>query len=302
MAEDSEFYKNIIDNLYDGVYFVDRERVITYWNRGAERITGYIAHQVIGRSCRDNLLNHVSAKGIQLCQTQCPLAGCMTDGKTREADLFLHHADGHRLPVLVRASPLRDSEGRIIGAVETFSCDRGITTVRQELLDLRRTVQTDTLTGIGSRLFLEGRLHAAIAESQHRKDAGAGLLFLDIDHFKQFNDIYGHEVGDKVLRMVSSTLSHSMRRTDVVGRWGGEEFIAIAYAVASEKGLRITAEKLRMLVEYSRLDLAEVNLSVTVSIGATLILPTDTPESVINRADGLMYQSKQAGRNRITVG
>lgn len=135
MPEDKDFYKELLDNLYDGVYFVDRERLITYWNNGAERITGYKSNQVIGHSCRDNLLNHVTANGIQLCDAQCPLAACMEDGIVREADVFLHHADGHRVPVLVRAAPLRDAQGNIFGAVETFSSDAGAIAVRQQLRD-----------------------------------------------------------------------------------------------------------------------------------------------------------------------
>src|SRR6478672_12515562 len=89
----NELYKDVIDNLYDGVYFVDRDRVITYWNNGAERITGYKRKDVIGRSCRDNLLNHVTAAGVQLCLGRCPLAACMEDGIPKEAEVFLHHAD-----------------------------------------------------------------------------------------------------------------------------------------------------------------------------------------------------------------
>src|SRR5512146_1588532 len=104
MPDEKDFYKDIIDNLYDGIYFVDRDRVITYWNKGAERITGYSSTQTIGRSCRDNLLNHVTASGIQLCQNHCPLAAVMEDGKEREVEVFLHHANGHRLPVAIRAA------------------------------------------------------------------------------------------------------------------------------------------------------------------------------------------------------
>ena len=107
MPEEKNFYKDIIDNLYDGIYFVDRDRVITYWNKGAERITGYSPAQTIGRSCRDNLLNHVTASGVQLCQNHCPLAAVMEDGREREVEVFLHHAQGHRLPVMIRATGSR---------------------------------------------------------------------------------------------------------------------------------------------------------------------------------------------------
>lgn len=301
MLPNQDFYKNLLDNLYDGVYFVDRQRVITYWNKGAERITGYEGKQVIGRSCSDNLLNHVTANGTQLCRGQCPLAACMNDGVPREVEVFLHHADGHRLPVLVRAAPVRDAEGNITGAVETFSGDLGALTVRQQLRELRHTATTDAVTGIGNRLFLEGRLRALVAEFEHRGGAG-GVLFADIDKFKEVNDSSGHEAGDRVLRMVAATLKHNLRDSDVVGRWGGEEFLAILYGVASLEDIEKVCEKVRALVETSRLDLADRSLTVTVSIGATVPRAGDTPESIVRRADEMMYRSKQAGRNRVTVG
>jgi diguanylate cyclase (GGDEF)-like protein/PAS domain S-box-containing protein len=301
MPDDKDFYKDILDNLYDGVYFVDRERSITYWNKGAERITGYKSSQVIGHSCRDNLLNHVTANGVQLCTDGCPLAACMQDGNVREADVFLHHADGQRIPVLVRAAAMRDEQGNIIGAVETFSSDSGLTTVRQELRQLRHTTRTDPLTRIGNRAYLDGRLRALIAEYANQA-GGAAILFMDIDHFKQVNDSHGHEAGDKVLRMVAKTLEQNLRKSDAVGRWGGEEFLAILYDAATPELLKTIAEKLRTLVEFSRLDQESSSLNVTISIGATILQPGDSPESIVRRADELMYQSKQAGRNRISVG
>ncbi len=220
MFEDEQFYKDIIDNLYDGVYFTDRERVIRYWNKGAERITGYTSQQVVGRACRDNLLNHVSANGVQLCQNLCPLVACMEAGEPQEAEVFLHHAEGYRVPVLVRVAPLRDAEGNVRGAVEIFSKDVGGMAVRRELHELRRTVKTDKLTGVSNRQYLEERLHGVIAELEHQNST-AGLLFIDIDHFKRLNDTYGHDVGDKALRMVAATLRHNLREVDTVGRWGG---------------------------------------------------------------------------------
>ena len=113
MPDKNDFYKEIIDNLYDGVYFVDRDRVITYWNKGAERITGYSAKQAVGRACRDNLLNHVTANGVELCKNNCPMAAVMEDGNPREAEVYLHHKDGHRVPIIVRATVLRDDAGKV---------------------------------------------------------------------------------------------------------------------------------------------------------------------------------------------
>ena len=301
MSDENDFYKNIIDNLYDGIYFVDRDRVITYWNKGAERITGYSSEQTVGRACRDNLLNHVTANGVQLCMTNCPLAAVMQDGHEREAEVFLHHADGHRLPVVVRATAMRDSSGNIIGAVETFSNNTDVVDARRRVQELRQAAMTDPLTGISNRRYLQGRLNAVIAQFKNNS-AGAGLLFMDVDQFKQFNDSYGHNTGDNVLRMVAKTMRHSLRATDTVGRWGSEEFIAILNEVQYESALQAAADKVRAQVEHSRLDVDGLGLAVTISIGGTLLLPNDTYDSFVARADALMYKSKQAGRNRVTVG
>ena len=301
MSEENNFYRELIDNLYDGVYFVDKDRVITYWNKGAERITGYASDQAVGRCCRDGMLNHVTASGVELCQEHCPLAAVMKDGAPREAEVYLHHADGHRVPVLVRGTALRDPEGKIVGAIESFSSNTSAVAARQKLHEMRRVAFSDALTGIGNRKHLEGRLSATLAEFQENS-TNAGLLFIDVDNFKGFNDTHGHEVGDKVLQMVASTLQHALRSTDTTGRWGGEEFVAIVYGVPDGQTLFKVAEKLRLLVEHSSLSLGERSLAVTVSIGGTIVVPGDTAETLVRRADELMYQSKRAGRNKTTIG
>ena len=301
MPDDAAFYREILDNLHDGVYFVDRERVVTYWNRGAQRISGYSSEEMLGHSCSDHLLNHVTADGEPLCQTQCPLAACMEDGEAREAEVFLHHANGHRVPVLVRGAPLQDASGTIVGAVETFSGNAAVWAARAEVRELRDKTQRDAVTGVASRGYMEGRLRAVVAEYEGREPC-AGLIFADVDHFKGFNDAYGHEVGDRVLQMVASTLEANVRREDVVGRWGGEEFVILLRETRSHDGLAGLAEKLRALVAASRLDVDGRSLSVSISSGATLLRASDSPGSLVRRADQLMYESKAAGRDRTTVG
>ena len=124
---------------------------------------------------------------------------------------------------------------------------------------------------------------------------------MDIDQFKNVNDTYGHSIGDKVLSMVANTFRDTLRSTDTIGRWGGEEFVAIVYDIFDKMTLFAIAEKLRKLIEASHLDEEGHRVAVTISVGATCLSPHDTPESIIERADRLMYQSKQAGRNAVTV-
>ena len=124
---------------------------------------------------------------------------------------------------------------------------------------------------------------------------------MDIDHFKRVNDSYGHETGDTVLKMVAQTMAHNIRSFDVIGRWGGEEFLIILANITKNQ-LQTVAEKLRILVEHSTLNIGDAKISVTISIGATMAQKKDTVESIVKRADLLMYKSKGKGRNTVTIG
>jgi len=294
-----QFHKSLLDNLYDGVYFVDRERLISYWNKGAERITGYSEGDMVGKFCYNNILDHVSDDGQHLCKKGCPLLATIQDGKPREAEVNLRHAEGYRVPVLVRTSPIYDDQNTVIGAVEVFSNNQSLSKMKRRVNELEKDIFHDPLTGAGNRKFLEIKINTAILEyNQHQ--IPFGLLFLDIDHFKTINDTYGHLEGDHVLRNTAKNLSGHLRGTDIYGRWGGEEFIALLYNINKESLSRIT-EKLCALIASSAITVNGEKISVSVSIGATLVRKTDTMTSIIERADQLMYQSKQNGRNQVTL-
>jgi len=291
-------FKVILDSLYDGVYVVDRERRIEYWNQGAERVTGLRQEQVVGRSCFDNLLMHVDEAGRMLCHGECPLAKAMADGQPREQQIYLHHADGHRVPVLVRVAPLRNDAGEIVGAVEIFSDNSSMRSALDRVQELHEAVIRDPLTGVGSRRLIEARLQSTVSE-RRRYGLTAGVLVIDLDHFKQVNDERGHDAGDRVLATVARTLRLNLRETDDLGRWGGEEFVAVVGHVDGSQ-LTALAHKLRELVARSTVETAKGPLSVTVSIGATMLRDGDTAESAFKRADEALYESKSEGRNRVT--
>lgn len=119
--KDGEFCKQLMDNLHDAVYCLDRQRRITYWNKAAEKLTGYSAKEVLGTKCSDNILVHVDDSGCQLCKDECPASHAMVSGVPHCQDVFFCHKLGHRVPVSVRASSLFDDQGRISGVVEVFS-------------------------------------------------------------------------------------------------------------------------------------------------------------------------------------
>ncbi len=267
---------------------------ITYWSTAAERLTGFSAADVVGRRCRDGVLNHLDRSGRSLCIDRCPLRSTIVDGEDRQAHVLMHHADGHLQPVHVRARALRDPAGKIVGAVETFSDETSVIQVRQRMRDLEAASLTDALTGVSNRRGLMEALDRLLPPREHRP---TGLLFIDIDHFKAVNDTHGHLVGDQVIRAVATTLAMVCRSTDHIARFGGEEFVVLLVDIHPSH-LTSAADRLRVLVGENRIVGPLGPVQVRVSIGATDMRADDTPETLLRRADGLLYQAKNLGRDQ----
>ncbi|MHB8895491.1 MAG: sensor domain-containing diguanylate cyclase [Candidatus Geothermincolia bacterium] len=295
-----DVFREIIDQIGDGVYIVDRDRRIVYWNKGAEEISGFPAAEVIGRRCRDNILVHVDERARPLCFGNCPAETAMREASVVESDVFLHHKAGHRVPIHVRVSPFRSPAGEVVGGIEIFSDNRARLEAQARIEELERLSLLDPLTGIGNRRHAEAYLESRLSEYR-RYGWEFGLAFFDIDHFKLVNDTFGHEAGDRVLKMVALTARNSIRTADIASRWGGEEFTAVIQKVDGVILQEIT-DTMRRLVQESSIDEGGRRVAVTVSVGCTLAVPSDTVESIVARADGLMYASKEAGRNRVTFG
>jgi diguanylate cyclase (GGDEF)-like protein/PAS domain S-box-containing protein len=294
-----DLYPAILGSIHEGVYFVDTERKITFWNKGAERITGYTEAEVVGSFCNENILRHVTDTGLHLCLNGCPLHQTLLDGKQRESFVYLHHKSGHQVPVQIRVIPMLD-EGVVIGAVEIFNDTHELRELEANLENLKVLAMKDQLTSLANRRYTEIFLDAKMQELD-KLGIPFGIAFMDIDKFKVFNDTYGHEVGDQVLKMVSKTIGGIIRATDLIGRWGGEEFVAI-FSGVNEKELWMLSEKIRMLVENSALEIEGKELQVSISLGCTVVTEKCSLESAVKKADDLMYESKEKGRNRTTIG
>lgn len=293
-------YEKLLENLFDGVYYVDMERKITFWNSAAERITGFGKKEIKGHFCADNILRHIDETGKNLCLSGCPLAETLKDGKIREINAWLHHKEGHRVPVSIRVSPVKNEKGEITGAVEIFSDNSTRLQILQEMEQLKSEIYTDSLTQISNRKFGEMSLGTKLYAIE-QYNIPVGVIFFDVDRFKQFNDSYGHDIGDRVLIMVGKTVTNILRKLDIVCRWGGEEFVVIVSNIDRKILLKIS-EKIRVFIKKSFIMADNEKLTVTVSIGGTLLQREDTIETVIKRADTLMYMSKQGGRDRVTLG
>lgn len=295
----SRIYDTVLDNMQEGVYFVNRERKITFWNDGAEQLSGYSASDAVGRCCQENFLGHVDKSGRPLCLTGCPLTRVIQDGQPRTAEFYLRHRQGHRVPVNVRVMPMKDSQGLVIGAVEVFSHGDAEYSEKR-VTELEHIAFRDGLTNLPNRRYLQMKVEQALQEHQ-QFDRRYGLVMVDLDGFKKVNDTHGHNLGDTLLKTVAKTLVAGQRKSDIIGRWGGEEFLLVMPDLEAI-GLGESAERCRVMIEQSSVAAGDVSVNVTASIGATVLSHDDTPESALGRVDELMYQSKRSGGNQSTAG
>ena len=170
--------------------------------------------------------------------------------------------------------------------------------LRTRNAELDRVSRIDMLTNIYNRRHLDEHLRQVISAAR-RRDRTVGVLIVDIDHFKEVNDERGHLAGDVVLREVAARLQQAMRTEDALGRWGGEEFLAVLTDTPPE-GIRIMAERLRQVIAAAPFILDDGSrIRVTVSVGHTN--GTEDAEVLVHRADDALYVAKGEGRNRVAA-
>lgn len=289
-------FDRIFKHFNEGVYLVDKNRKILYYNEAAEHFSGFDRHYVTGRHCFDNIFNHMAEDGTLLCFNGCPLHRSIQENIDTEGYVYLRHKDGFRLKVHVKTMPILEN-GEIVGALEVFSPMIPQEETNQTIHFYKQQLLMDPLTKVHNRKILEtGDPLLDLDQSDMQR---MGVIFIDIDNFKSYNDTYGHDLGDQILINIAKTLTNSISMNDLVIRYGGEEFLILSPDSSKEK-VTILAEKIRLLVENTKIEKDQLSLNYQISLGATLRHYKEPLVAAINRADQAMYKSKFMGKNRVT--
>lgn len=174
----------VLDTIFDGVYVVDTERRIVFWNTGAEELTGFSREEVLGHRCSDDILNHIDEDGNLLCTEGCPIAATLKTGETLELKVYPRRKSGGRIPVMTHVSPIRDHEGKIVGAIEVF---RDISK-EEELRVLQEKFETLIRKYVSAATFDEVMEQARSGEQAAARIRDLTVLYLDVVGFTPFSE------------------------------------------------------------------------------------------------------------------
>lgn len=280
-VEDPEVWRSVLENLPAGVCAIDAAKKIVLWSDGAEEITGYKRYEVIGHSCVAETLLHCDQPGCEFCGETCPLACAMKSAQGTEAVGFMHHKAGHEIPVRLRAVPVRNAHGSIVGAVEIFeNQQQAIPDNREESLNFPGCV--DEETGVASHLMMQSHLRETLgtfAEVQ----VPFGVLCFRLEGIEHFRASFGPAAAKVLLGVAARTLEGSLWKTDFVGRWSDDQFLVILNG-CREDGLGSVRERLRHMMANNAIEWWGERRSLPVFIGQAMAQAGDTIESLMARA------------------
>lgn len=287
-------YRLLVENAWDVVWTTAVDGKVTYISPAIERLRGVTAEETMRQSL-DEFYPPDSAESIRKYFRRALAAaqdGAELPPFRLEHEFF--HRDGSRVPAEMQVIPHLDEDGRVL---EILGVTRDITERKKFESELRRLAVTDPVTGVWNRRHGEELISADLSTA-HEDGHPLSLLMLDVDEFKTVNDTRGHQAGDRVLVEIGRRLAAVCRDTDMVARWGGEEFVILLRDCALQDGLKI-AEEIRATIADTPFMDAGV---VTVSIGVAEAHPDDDLTSWVVRADEALYEAKRAGRNTVRAG
>lgn len=292
----AEERQQLLSALGEGVYGVDTEGRCTFVNPAALAMLGFAAEELLERDLHA-LTHHHRKDGEPYPYGECPIFQTLLDGQVRRQEEWFYRKDGTGFPVELTVAPTGGGEVPT-GAVVVF---RDIGERKEMEAELQAQAITDVLTGLPNRRHFLLVLTQEIARLRRYGDPPSTLLMLDLDHFKQVNDNYGHSAGDAVLRQFADLVRDNLRKTDEAGRLGGEEFVILLYGTPGQGGVEF-AERLREAFHSLPLEVDGRLIRASVSIGVTELSSADgRPEDVLARADVALYRAKANGRNRVEL-
>ncbi|MEX2140861.1 MAG: diguanylate cyclase [Pirellulales bacterium] len=290
------FQQRLLDNMYDAVIFVDANRQITLWNRGAERLTGLESASAYQRVFEAELIQLRNERGELCVGEDCPASTALRTCMQSVGRFLVRDRDGRDIMVDAQSIPVVGDDGMPHGVAIVLHDASGQVSLEERCLNLHQKATRDPLTQLSNRAEFD-RVLALFVNVHLERRMPCSLIITDIDRFKQINDHYGHQAGDEAIKSFAQLLKAHCKAGDLAARYGGEEFVLLC-ANCNNSAAAERAEALRRLLgALPQSELA--GAAITASFGVTELQPGDTPETMLRRADRALLLAKDTGRNKV---
>ncbi len=291
----SQWNALLLNSAGEGIYGMDKDGNCTFVNPAALNILGFDRSEVLGK--RQHQVFHYHYKdGSPYPAEDCPIYQTLHDGIPRKVEDTFIRKNGELFPVQISATPIHENDV-LVGVEVVFQDISHRKKLEEELMHL---ATTDPLTGVANRRKLIEQLGMELARTR-RSGESAAFLMVDIDHFKNVNDTFGHAAGDTVIQHLADLSRLRLRRIDLFGRLGGEEFGVLLPNTSGAEAMQF-AESFRRYVAETPAQSSKGEIPFTISIGVATLEPFDeAPDSVLARADVALYRAKDLGRNRVEL-
>ncbi len=297
IVRQQKFQRAILEHIQDGIVACNARGQLTMFNRAGREIHGCDLARVPRKEWANYYQLYQPDGETLLTTDEIPLVRAFQGQDVRNQEMVVQSRNGDKRELRVNGQAMYDNDGSKIGAVVSL---HDITDLNKARKKLHHLAYHDDLTGLANRRLFHDLLKQDISRAGRNREKTA-VLFLDLDNFKQVNDRYGHQAGDRLLIELAASLRHRLRESDILCRWGGDEFvIALPEIADSEMACRV-AKKICRVVQDDIADQYKV-CGLTMSIGVAVYPDNGTsPDNLIRQADMAMYLAKQKGKNRVCL-
>lgn len=292
----SLFEQKLIDAMHDGVLFVDANRRIFLWSKGAERLSGVSAGAALKRKFAPSLLDMCNSVGRRVTDDACPVERALASNSQIRQRLQILGRGGKHVAIDLHAIPVLGTKHELVGATVLLHDAQPEASLEEKCEALHAEATKDPMTKVANRAEFD-RMQMLFMEAHQQAGQPCSLIMTDIDHFKNINDTYGHQSGDEAIIMIAGLLKEMCRSGDLVARYGGEEFAVLCADCNMDDAAKRAEQIRRKLAETPHAFLGGKRL--TASFGVTQLQSGDTPEIMLRRADQALYTAKEGGRNQV---
>lgn len=313
-----EQFRMLAENMADIVWRTDAQMRFTYINAADQKVRGLSREEVIGTHFRDNLTQAGQGMQEEIFRQRREMENSANKGTELKYELPMRNKNGGEVWIETSSVPIYGSNGNITGyqgvgrdvserkqhearlLQSHQQLENQLHQVAEEKSALQELATRDPLTGIYNRRYFDTTLSREFARSVRDRKQLA-IIMLDLDHFKKVNDRYGHATGDEVLKALAELLKKGARESDLICRYGGEEFVAVMPNMSAEQAWERVEWWRRQLEEMS-IVAGEFKIGITLSAGIAVFPDhAEDPAQLLSRADEMLYKSKREGRNRISI-